>query len=208
MTQLLHIFRDCGLIPEASQKRKPSSFTLHAATSTEPSARYEAAIEKCPLLMSFEQFYRFLDSLLSDDPSAQLLEKLALLVVPVGGKYEGHWIHIHPECAELLSPSPLQLESVISSDPLPDLSSLSLLSSTNGSRPTRSVALIWERNLEQMKQLYNYYSLSHSNSLSKMTKKKNNLFVTFDSYRELLQDFDIFPSIVDQKVPRPPSLAY
>jgi hypothetical protein len=48
-----------------------------------------------------------------------------------------------------------------------------------------------------MKQLYNYYSLSHSNSLS---KKKSNLFVTFESYRELLQDFDLFPSIVDQKV--------
>jgi hypothetical protein len=218
MTQLLHIFRDCGLISKSASKRRKSTSSpaLQRVMAEEYSMRYEAAIEKCPLLMSFEQFHRFLDSLLDDDPSAEMLTKLARLVLCEGERYDSHWLHIHPECAADHSvPSPLQLESVISTNPelhFFDQSSLSSLPlSSNGLRSARSVALIWERNVEQvgdpshspsptlpqMKQLYNYYSLSHSNSLS---KKKSNLFVTFESYRELLQDFDLFPSIVDQKV--------
>lgn len=49
-----------------------------------------------------------------------------------------------------------------------------------------------------MKQLYSYYS--QSTSLSKKSLPRGFTLVTFESYREFLQDFDLFPSIIDQKV--------
>ena len=49
-----------------------------------------------------------------------------------------------------------------------------------------------------MKQLYNYYSQSTSSSKKGLSKGFS--LVTFESYRDFLQDFDLFPSTIDQKV--------
>lgn len=153
MTQLSRIFRDADLVPPITgalgNRRKSSNSSSFRSPYTEQQMRYEAEIEKCPLLMTFEQFHRFIEDLAG---VTDLFSKLALLVLPEGRKYEDHWKYLLPEKYPLsLSSrhdlSPLQDESVLGDWLIPSLCSSS--QSMDSSKPVRGITL-WEKNLEQV----------------------------------------------------------
>jgi len=95
-------------------------------------------------------------------------------------------------------------------------SSKRLSSSSNNihaSKPLSGGLGILERNIEQFKQLFSYYSQSVHRTPStasvgasitaapatSRTKKHNRSMVDLDSCREMLQDFDIYPGLLDNK---------
>lgn len=192
----------------SSSNKRRMSISHHQNNSPNSNKinKYENAIENCPLLMSFDQFNQFIKSLGCSDnfentSNYNLNQILELLYQTLQIEQESFLFSLKLQfyhSSTLLNP--LQEESVIGQDDNIFLSyslTQSSSSETSGLKSSNFYATIWEKNMEQMKQLYGYYS--QSTNISKKSLPRAFTLVTFESYREFLQDFDLFPSIIDQK---------